>query len=337
MRKLNTVLISACLSLQTIAQPTLTQGFNEPTAGNSYQYALCDSTAPIPRSTGSGQYWDFSSIAVSLPGWTTQPLAHTYSYTSPTGKPNAPVFPAATMAEGTNYYYNYFRSVSTPTQQLELLGTSVSQSTLVMSDPKIVMKWPMSFGNSFSDGYAGTRTYGMQNLAFSGTINVTASGTGTLELPGGQVFSNVLQVITTDISGISGNYGMAYAPEKFDYFISGTSEPLLSVIKMDHIGADTLMILWNNSVVTALKETQTPGFEIFPNPAEDRLVIAQGSVANKSRTIILSDVAGKKVKMVKLPAGSKTTTMDLTGLVPGVYLLQLENDDGISTKKIVIH
>ena len=73
------------------------------------------------------------------------------------------------------------------------------------------------------------------------------------------------------------------------------------------------------------------GFKLYPNPAyTDEVFIKTPQLANKEITIY--DVFGKVVLREKL----RTSTLNISKLVPGVYLLQVVVNDRSTTRKLIV-
>ncbi|HUM46436.1 MAG TPA: PKD domain-containing protein [Chitinophagales bacterium] len=74
---------------------------------------------------------------------------------------------------------------------------------------------------------------------------------------------------------------------------------------------------------------------VYPNPASDQLTISCGNVAIK--TIRLSSIIGENVVAIMNEVSQKGfINLSLPPLTSGIYLLYLETDKGMVTKKIVV-
>lgn len=194
MKKIYTFLVTLSVVYQGHAQLTLTKNSHEPTIGDIVKQIEFDSTTALPKATGLNKTWDFSTLLLSQ-GTT----ASTRTVVAASTVPSASLYPGATHAEGAGFgIYSFYKSVSGPTQRFEYLGffggtTVAFNYTNAMTQ----MTWPMSYGGSFSDTYAGSFSASPFVGKISGSIVTTATGTGTLKLPGGLVFTNVLQITST--------------------------------------------------------------------------------------------------------------------------------------------
>ena len=72
-------------------------------------------------------------------------------------------------------------------------------------------------------------------------------------------------------------------------------------------------------------------FTVYPNPANDILYIT--SKEDEDVEIMIYDVKGQMVQQVSLPAGSDE--IDISKLVKGLYLINIQVDDEVFTKKII--
>jgi YVTN family beta-propeller protein len=71
-------------------------------------------------------------------------------------------------------------------------------------------------------------------------------------------------------------------------------------------------------------------FEVYPNPAKSFFTIS-GPISASRQTLKMFDISGKLIRVKEF---EKELRVDLKGINPGVYFLQLGND--ISAKKLVI-
>lgn len=89
-------------------------------------------------------------------------------------------------------------------------------------------------------------------------------------------------------------------------------------------GQDLLSV--NTEPVQELK-----GFKMYPNPAYgDEVYITTAS--NNSKQINVYDVFGEVVLTTRI----NTNTLDISRLVPGVYVLQVTEDKKTMTRKLVV-
>jgi hypothetical protein len=80
----------------------------------------------------------------------------------------------------------------------------------------------------------------------------------------------------------------------------------------------------------AAVQTEPAGFQVYPNPAADRLYISFSDPASKAYYVTITDAAGRAIYM--LPRPQLKNGIDISSFTPGVYLLQLTDE---KTKKTV--
>ena len=62
---------------------------------------------------------------------------------------------------------------------------------------------------------------------------------------------------------------------------------------------------------------------IFPNPAVDYIVVESESVPE---SIVLRDISGRVIR--ELPSEGRKTTIGISDLIPGIYVLELKHNHG---------
>jgi PKD repeat protein len=104
------------------------------------------------------------------------------------------------------------------------------------------------------------------------------------------------------------------------------------------VTASTSLITNGPSRPVTLKETGRTlssdlldEFTVYPNPANDVLYII--SSEDEDVEIMIYDVKGQMVQQASLPAGSDE--IDISKLVKGLYLINIQVDDEVFTKKII--
>lgn len=77
---------------------------------------------------------------------------------------------------------------------------------------------------------------------------------------------------------------------------------------------------------------------VFPNPATDHLTVRLNSTKGGAMNVNLIDAVGKMVqaKQVTVSTGTQNIELDLNGIAPGIYELQMVKDGKASSSRIVI-
>jgi hypothetical protein len=83
--------------------------------------------------------------------------------------------------------------------------------------------------------------------------------------------------------------------------------------------------------ITDINEIFGAGIKVYPNPFNQQIQIALPDHI-QIRRIYLMDVLGR---VSSFPAGTNNTTLEVEGLSPGIYILQLQTDKGIINKRMI--
>ncbi len=189
--KKNLLLLFIAITAFTKAQNlTLTKSAFEPVVGDIEGTYVLDTTFYSTRlpvsTTGTAVTWDFSNLILN-PTVT----LNSSNYIAPASATVTPPS-GATLAEDQGGSYNFYKSVSTPTTQFEILSVKFGTIALAFTNSGIVARYPISYGYNLIDAVAGNITFSI-SAQFSGLINTTADGMGTLLMPQGGTFNNVLR------------------------------------------------------------------------------------------------------------------------------------------------
>jgi hypothetical protein len=83
--------------------------------------------------------------------------------------------------------------------------------------------------------------------------------------------------------------------------------------------------------VTDVKNINSTQIQIFPNPASDKIIVNFYPASNDA-TIRIFSIDGKICSSHNIISGNET---DISNLKPGIYILELNNDDGIFRERFV--
>ena len=91
----------------------------------------------------------------------------------------------------------------------------------------------------------------------------------------------------------------------------------------------------NNDYVMSIEEGFNNSFEIYPNPAVDKINI--GLAENGVYDIVISDINGKSLWSIDSQCINKKLTLDVSEIANGFYVIQLNQSNHVLTKKFVIN
>lgn len=310
-----TLILLFAAQRQLMAQPALASGSITCVPGDQFNVSTC---GPMPSGqAGPGQTWDFSGLtctSTSLEEWS-----------SPSGGQG---FSSATV---TWYAYGHTDFYEALPNAFIYLGyfDGITLSSLEYADPVDEIRYPFGMGSSYTDTFSGMRHFPdamaqPDSELVTGTLLVEADAYGDLILPWGTV-TNVLRLHkvrnTTDQNGIT-------TLEQYLFCQPGEHEPWLTLNSWSYS--------WNtNAYQNAQYRPQTnnaiedksgqSAFKLYPNPANDRLMIRCDLEAPEMCTIDLIDLAGRKVLStgrMNFAVGS-TMQLDVSAIAPGTYRLRI--------------
>jgi hypothetical protein len=323
---------------------TLTKAGQEPAQGDSRTILEYDSVGVVPKSTGANQNWNFTSV---------QQTTYTAfeSYVSPSTVPSSSLFPGTTLvsSDGSGSY-NFFKSSSSPSQKFEQLGyIDVSfppaYGKSYVLNPKTLYNWPITSGTTFTDSFASIDIGSIGSS--TGTSTTTCSGSGTITLPNGAVYSNILQLRTIakensvyTFSNISVTFTTTEVT--YNYFHPTQKFPLLIAsyfVYDDGDFKDTYLYLGVNSVITVgiKDQAKNNSFLVYPNPAKDKIILVFDNPSGEVASVEIYDLVGKNVLTKSLDNAIKINeTIDLARFEKGIYVLKIVVGTSVQSTKLVI-
>jgi hypothetical protein len=330
------IVISTILSFACHAQLSLTQPFNEPFVGNVFTKQLLDSVGVVPKNTGTNQLWDYSMFTINS-------NLETSTYTTVPSVPYGPTYTSATYVESNGQgEYTFFKSSP---YKLEVVGIQTPDVRLNLNNNKATaFMYPITMGYSKSDPFSGTAIANGMNGSVNGNVTVLGSGTGTLIVPGGTVYNNVLQVKTTQTAIASFAFGIVtvnFKETNYSYFHASQKFPILVVSYQNATGAATsnsVKIKLNNSAVVGINDLSfDESFSIFPNPAKDYFNVSLYNPTNANCTIEILNTVGQTLQLFNLTNDTNISNdISISNLASGMYLVKTTLGNKVSVKKLIV-
>ena len=102
-------------------------------------------------------------------------------------------------------------------------------------------------------------------------------------------------------------------------------------------GTHRFHIVIDENAITFVSDKQPANhFNLFPNPATDRITVMFDRPLGDLTIMEMTDVNGRRVMQQKMEQGLQQATFNVMGLTPGVYFLTVRNSSGILAKKLVV-
>ena len=314
------------------AQLTLTQANNEPKAGDKHNFRYFDSTQTLVHVTGQNQVFDYSSLRhrfLAPFGW--------YNYSTPPSNMSFTNGPC-NLRTGDSWEYSRFFYSSASPQQLEYLGSSYGSPTSIAYTNKLILyKWPISYGDVFSDDFAGTWAQSQTwNGVCGGSYTLSGSGTGTLILPEGIKLTNVLQVSTKKLDTLTnwttnGNTEIIHETS-YQYYHSSSRFPALELtyykIRRNGVWYTPSLeaTIINSYAVSVDEKTPASNTTLYPNPAIGSIT------APKNGILQIYDFEGKLLIENTCVIGEQ---INIERLEKGIYLVKFKGDINRFEKLII--
>lgn len=299
---------------------------NEAAIGDLVSLHLCDSNANIQANVmGSNAVWDFSTIS-GIFGVTKD-----VQVLDATLDANYASFAGATKLYDIGGTLQTFYSSSAAGRVSQgFVFNEVSLGAVVASwstDQENLMNYPYGFGsNPVLDIFSGTVTSNATGtLPASGTSATLVDGIGTLQLPGGNTYTNVLRFHLKD-SAVATVFGtnVAFIRNVYEYYDFTVSNlPIFLTMKVD---VNSALIMNSSTVILSkdqpltfvgLTEDMPSKMALYPNPVTNALTLEGVS---ENEPYFITSVTGSIVQ-----TGKYSGPIDVTNLLPGVYLLRINN------------
>jgi hypothetical protein len=230
----------------------------------------------------------------------------------------------------------YYKNASTPSIQTEFMGVTSSSLNMNLTNTAINMRYPFSFGSVITDAFSGNFTFSLSGTT-SGNATVTADGTGTLIVPGGTVYPNVLRVKSYQSTAFSAfPVSGSMKQTNYSWYIVGEKFPVMSINYQSFSiagGSPTVSAqgLGNkNNFIIGMKEQQldNSSVQFYPNPVSSELVMIANQTFLKQDVVIYA-VTGQELKR------SIVGKIDCSDLAKGIYIAELNTEKGVIRKKII--
>lgn len=334
------LITSVLLSGTTFAQ--FTQA-NEPAVGDSQTMYQLDPAAPnYAGANGTGQTWDYSGVAGSVAGATSQ-----LSIQLPASTPEGASFPAASKAVViedfmTTYLSSNASSRNSEGFSFEAGGAFGTVNAVLDDNNETLMNYPFAVGASLTDAFAGTAESGSGDFPCAGTAAATVDGSGTLILNDATTLTGVVRyklIDTATATGIPILNTAQIIRTQYEYYDLANNELPVFIYATLSVsiggGQPTVQTVVLNSVepddYLAVTTNELSGIAVYPNPATE--VIAVKGLKDNA-TLNLVDAQGKTVATAAVEPG--VASLGINTIDAGVYFLHITTANGSKIERVVV-
>ena len=223
-----------------------------------------------------------------------------------------------------------------------------SELTLIFDNNATLGTFPLSFNYSNSDTTSGEFT-GEANGSgiagtFSGTFDTDVDAYGTLNLNdfGLGAYSGSVTRLKTDLSislVVASVFNIGTVDQTNYYYYDDTTGDLVfrtstNVVDIEFMGnvVNETVVLYEalDQSVLSIDEVnlESNTISIFPNPVKETLNFVLDETT-EIENIIISDLNGRQINF----ESSQSTSINVSSLSSGFYLLQIYSNKGIQSKK----
>lgn len=342
MKKIYSI-IAAAICVSGLNAQTLTQANHAPTVGDTYQTVACNSVGITPGGNGAGQTWNYSTMSI-LTTTTTNNAVTVASTGSAAAYPSANVAVQSGTA-GSSFYSSSASNLMYWGGNIIVGGQAVTMSYTTAAAHAA---YPMILGTTSNGNIGGTVSHPIAGTGnFAGTNTVTGAGTGTLMLPGGYNFPNVLKVTISKMMTFTVTFGSGtYSQTVNEYYSPLSKYPLLS-ISNEYINSplgtttETVVSINNNFSTVGVKEAASGSLSnvvVYPNPAKDNINISFTNENAENVSYQIVNVIGQTIRTQNIPAtkGETLYNVNLNGIESGIYFIKLSVGNKSSVTKITV-
>ena len=340
MKKIYSI-IAAVVRAAGLNAQTLTQANNAPIVSDVYQTVDCTTVGIKPGGNGPAKLYNFSTLTVL-----TNTSTNTGVTVASTG--SASTYPSAGVSIQTGTSNAFYSSTASSLLywggNIKVGGQNV---TMAYTSAAPFAAYPMTLGTTTSSNVAGTNTSVAGAGTFTGVCGVTGAGTGTLMLPGGYNFSNVIKIATTAALSFTTPFGPGtYSKNNYDYYSPLSKYPLFSISNETITSAlgsttETVTLINNNYKTVGISESANQtlsNVSVYPNPAKDNININFNNENAENASYEIVNVLGQTVRTQNIPVvkGETLYNLSLNGFESGVYFVKLSVGNKSSITKITV-
>jgi hypothetical protein len=348
------VALTCALPITGQAQPILnTSSFN--TIGDQIHLQPCHVNGVTEGSAGANQTWDLSNL---------QPRTgddYTLFYVDPAQTPNGNLFPAANLATEYSFFggpisYAYFNQNGADYQYL---GASFEADMESLSEPNLLARVPMTFGQTVNSTAAGQMALESFQAAIYGKKTQLYDGYGTLKLPNASYTNAIrlktLETRTDSVTSFSGGLYTLNRDESTSYawYVPGIKSALLeirystiaTVTYVPGIPLQTSVLPTETTVTYQLNATSGTGDRVqdviglrllSANPCENGQLSVEMKLLDHAATAVLV-LVNAQGQVVNTQHGSDGMYhFHMKALPSGIYQLSLITDKGNSTSLAIV-
>lgn len=359
MKKVTTIVLFNLLVFLTqvlVAQqiPVMRNDYNpSPQPGTTMNITRINAGAISQGASGAAITWNFAALATENVKTGTFVLPNATSYSA--SFPNSNIAIAYTPGIEYGSYtanYEFFNISNASFTKNGFVNNASTPIAVNYTDPKTLMPFPFTFGNTNTDNFAAAYISGTFNVTESGNFTITADGYGTLILPYGTI-NNVLRVriVETLTQTITGFEPFEYQIETYAWYHPKLAYPFFSITSEIVNGSPQPSIIaryiqipgFDDSLPDIVGIPTAPMFEgmtLYPNPTQGNAQLSLTLLQSAQTQITLYSMNGQMVQQPVsdfLQSGNYHFDLEVSTLPKGVYFVNITTNEQQQTAKLMVH
>ncbi len=311
--------------------PTITSSFS-PYVGLTSIEQPAGSAGVSYGTSGANKTWDYTNL-------TDSGSLESSTYETPSSTGYQSTFPNSNVAAGAvgGGAYAFYISNS---NVFQLDGLVTSLYNFYYSVPEDLLEYPLSNSSVYTANFVGTYTYDGETDDRTGKDSIVGAGYGTLELPNGHTFKNVLRV------ELSEDYTDVFTPgddtiTERTYSISYLSaslpgEFLVEISELYEYGTyiSTSVSYYPNAPADVNDITPlVQNLNVFPNPSYSQSTLSLNLKEGANINVYVTNIIGQRIKTIateQVDAGQNNFTIETADMAKGLYLITVEVNGAIA-------
>ena len=320
------LLIAVGVAPLLYSQITMTKVSHGFFSGNSHECQAVEYQSP--GESGKNCVWDFSEAVFINDSKSVSNISDEYSESGAI---------KADRNDGCQFFFKTTENTN------EFWGYQADNTTFLLKEPIVKVKYPQTFNTQFSGKFSGTMSFEGSDYSreIEGTYSTHADGIGTIILPGNESMT-ALRVKTTE------DYG-SFERVKYLWYAQNIRFPLFITFEDYSIYEDGTKRLSSYSSFLNVK-AKNPGptksiltdfsYQVFPNPFRENIHLSYTLPEESLVTIELFASGGAKLTTLvsnQKQKGTQSISQDVSKFTqqPGIYLLKISVGDKTYSEKLV--
>ncbi|MFN0275213.1 MAG: T9SS type A sorting domain-containing protein [Chitinophagales bacterium] len=321
------IISSFCLTYSISAQPVISSAaFGE--AGDSYVMKGIEEISLEPGDGGADVTWDFST-AVLNGGTDMREVVDAATSTYGSDFPDANI---ATVTNDTSFTYYFISGVL-----LSYYGTATPSLSQIFDEPADLVDFPVTYNDTKTDDFSGSATILGFEATLTGSSTMIADGYGTVILPGGASYSDVLR-LKLDLNILAEVTGLPITAEInstiYYWLLDGITGPVIQYTSAETAisGFPTTPAIFidvNDDLLADVSGPPAISFNVFPTLADEFINVS----SETGGQISIYTLTGEKMLSQKVVSSDEVKT---NSFPEGNYLVVLQTEKGLASKIIAI-